>query len=205
MQRQDDFSIGMIYAQCANGGIGYKNKLPWKCRADLIHFWKTVGNFPVIMGHNTYMSAGNYFKSHQCPVYRLDDKDIKCPECLPDINDVERAITHIAHKPHPYGAYWIVGGAKTYAELLPYTHVIVATQIHESFECDTFLPWTGAPEGFVHYDTMELDLYLGDPFATVEIYVNKALDDEQVQAHINALHVNHRFEEKDILKNYRRF
>ena len=52
----------LIVAICKNGGIGYKNKIPWHLKKDLQHFKKmTIGNNnnAVIMGNNTWKSLNN--------------------------------------------------------------------------------------------------------------------------------------------------
>ncbi len=51
--------MNIIVAKCLNGGIGYKNKLPWGFRSDLRRFAKLTkgqGNNAIIMGRKTWES-----------------------------------------------------------------------------------------------------------------------------------------------------
>ena len=51
--------MNIIAAICKNGGIGYKNKLPWKLKNELQYFQKLTignGNNAVVMGKNTWLS-----------------------------------------------------------------------------------------------------------------------------------------------------
>lgn len=48
--------INIIVACDLNGGIGYKNKIPWHIRDDLLRFKFLTEGHIVVMGYNTWLS-----------------------------------------------------------------------------------------------------------------------------------------------------
>jgi dihydrofolate reductase len=50
--------LSVIVAMDENGGIGYKNRLPWRLSTDLVRFKNITMNHHVIMGRKTYESIG---------------------------------------------------------------------------------------------------------------------------------------------------
>lgn len=53
--------FNMIVCTDINGGIGYKNTLPWKHKQDMLNFKKLTRNNHVIMGKNTFESLKTAF------------------------------------------------------------------------------------------------------------------------------------------------
>jgi dihydrofolate reductase len=56
--------IKAIVAVGPNLAIGYKNRLPWNCKADLEYFKSVTSECAVLMGKNTWESLnGRYLKN----------------------------------------------------------------------------------------------------------------------------------------------
>jgi hypothetical protein len=54
--------VEVIVAFDNNGGIGFNNIIPWKCRDDMKHFKEVTSGHVVIMGRKTWSSLPDKFK-----------------------------------------------------------------------------------------------------------------------------------------------
>jgi len=118
----------LIVASTKTGGIGYKNSLPCKnIKGDLPRFKKLTGNFPVIMGRNTWESL---------PVKPLPNRNnivvtskpfkhenVTCVDCLHNYPDF----------------YWLIGGAKIISTHWCYINEVHLTLVKKDYKCDTFI------------------------------------------------------------------
>lgn len=170
-------NINIIVAICRNGGIGYKNTLPFHFKKDLKYFSKitkgitidtqdiNVNKNAVLMGRNTWESLPkrplpgreNYVISRTMMGANIFDSIDKC---LDDCR--EKEINNV----------WVIGGTtiyNTFIYSIKYKHMvdkIYVTKIHEDYKCDTFFPmyevehseiW-GFKEGVTDYENgIQLD------------------------------------------------
>ena len=133
----------LIVAICKNGGIGYKNKIPWHLKKDLQHFKKmTIGNNnnAVIMGNNTWKSLNNTPLPKRTNII-LTQKNIEnISENSSHIfkNSIDDAIKHC--KKNKIDDIWIIGGTKIYDLAFKYKVVdeIYITDIRNDSTCDTY-------------------------------------------------------------------
>lgn len=136
--------IHSIIACDAQGGIGYRNALPWPyLKGDMNFFTKhTIGHI-VIMGYNTFNSIGKPLENRLniivlepgCIVNKLYNN------CLfVDKEDVMKIIKvkNGMFSPIKKNIY-IIGGANTIHSFINEIDVIYMTRIYETFECDTFV------------------------------------------------------------------
>jgi dihydrofolate reductase len=133
----------LIVAICKNGGIGYKNKIPWHLKKDLQHFKKmTIGNNnnAVIMGNNTWKSLNNTPLPKRTNII-LTQKNIEnISENSSHIfkNSIDDAINYC--KKNKIDDIWIIGGTKIYD--LAFKNKVVdeiyITDIRNDFTCDTY-------------------------------------------------------------------
>ena len=143
--------MNIIVAKCLNGGIGYKNKLPWGFRSDLRRFaelTKGQGNNAIIMGRKTWESLplrplsgrDNYVLSTTL----RSDKAAVFPS-------VETLMSHLQDK--DYDDIWVIGGAAVYEALMDETDKLYVTEIQNSYCCDTFFP--SIPDAFTLESSVE--------------------------------------------------
>lgn len=137
---------------CADGGIGYKGKLPWPhCKADMAQFAKRTtgaGNNAVIMGRTTWDSIparplrrrANLILSSQ-PGHSTSGEYwfSSIPDLFAHLESVK------------YDEVWIIGGASIYEQFLA-MHAngeinideMCVTTMEGDFKCDTFFPSSSA-------------------------------------------------------------
>ena len=144
-------NINIIVAVCRNGGIGYKNSLPFHFKKDLKYFSKiTKGvtidkqnevcdNNAVLMGRNTWESLPkkplpgrvNYVISQTMFGQNIFNSIDGCLEVCR-----EKEINNV----------WVIGGTSIYNTFIlnkDYKYLvdkIYVTKIHEDYICDTFFP-----------------------------------------------------------------
>jgi dihydrofolate reductase len=137
----------LIVAICKNGGIGYKNKIPWHLKKDLQHFKKmTIGNNnnAVIMGNNTWKSLNktplpkrtNIILT-QKNIKNISENTIENSSCIFK-NSIDGAIQYC--EKNRFDDIWIIGGTKIYdlAFKKNIVNEIYLTDIKNDFTCDTY-------------------------------------------------------------------
>ena len=129
-------NVALIAAKSENGVIGKDGDMPWHLSEDLKFFKRTTLGKPVVMGRKTYESIGKPLPGRPNLVvtrnadWRADGVQV--------FGSLEAAL-NIAKKLEPEEII-IGGGAQIYELALPYTDRMYLTQIHQSFEGDTFFP-----------------------------------------------------------------
>lgn len=141
--------ISLILACSCNGGIGYKNKLPWNIPDDLKNFKKITSNVEnqnsknaIVMGRNTWDSlpkkplpGRKNIVLTLDPEYELGDKAIVA-NSIEDVfmfcssNDIENI--------------FIIGGAQIYKECLDnyrsfIDKIYLTVVIDKFYQCDKFI------------------------------------------------------------------
>lgn len=135
--------INIIVATELNGGIGYKNQLPWpKIPEDIKWFKeKTLGNI-VIMGRNTAESIGHLLPDRHNVIItssfprQILEKSPNQPHSV--YNNLSLALKMITE--HPIiGKIFIIGGAQLYQSAMDMKIVdrIYQTHIQKPYQSDT--------------------------------------------------------------------
>lgn len=163
--------IKMIYCSDKNGGIGYKNTIPWHSKEDFLYFKNYTIDATVIMGYNTWMSL---------PIKPLPKRiNIVIANNAAKLNNTkndpyvefiepETFELFLKHKDIPMFAHevYIIGGAKIYGIALPYVDEISHTTIDGDYVCDTFF-------SFDKSDWNNIDTFSISDEATVNIWTRK--------------------------------
>ncbi len=131
--------ITQIVAVAENGVIGNNNDLIWRLSSDLKRFKALTMGHPMIMGRKTYESIGKPLPGRTTIIITRSN-DYKAEGCIV-VQSIEAAIEEA--KKLDTEAF-IVGGAQIYTQSLPYTTKVELTEVHETFEGDTFLPKFGS-------------------------------------------------------------
>lgn len=125
--------ITIVVAIAQNKAIGKNNQLLWHLPADLKHFKEITSGHTIIMGRKTYDSIGKPLPNRRNIVITRQALQLPGCEVVPSLN---AALALCQNETELY----IIGGAQIYKEALPLTDTIYLTEVHQSFEADTFFP-----------------------------------------------------------------
>ncbi|MBT2630767.1 dihydrofolate reductase [Bacillus sp. ISL-101] len=127
--------ISLIVAMDQNRVIGKNNKLPWHLPADLQYFKKVTMGHPIVMGRKTFESIGRVLPGRE-NVIVTRNQEFKAEGCvvLHDIAQIKMFADNHDEE------VFVIGGAEIFKEILPFTDRLYITEIHETFEGDTFFP-----------------------------------------------------------------
>ncbi|NCT37842.1 dihydrofolate reductase [Bacillus sp. EB93] len=127
--------ISLIVAMDQNRVIGKNNKLPWHLPADLQYFKQVTMGHPIVMGRKTFESIGRVLPGRE-NVIVTRNQEFKAEGCvvLHDIAQIKMFADN--HEEEVF----VIGGAEIFKEILPFTDRLYITEIHETFEGDTFFP-----------------------------------------------------------------
>ncbi|MFC2151761.1 dihydrofolate reductase [Bacteroidota bacterium] len=126
--------LSIIVAVAENNVIGKDNDLIWHLPRDLKHFKETTTGHYVIQGRKTFESCGKPLPN-RTNVIITRDKNYRVEGCIV-VNSLEEAIKEAKDDPEAF----IIGGGKIYEQAINIVDRIYITQIHHSFEGDTFFP-----------------------------------------------------------------
>ena len=127
--------ISLIVAIAENNAIGKNNELLCHIPNDLKRFKKlTTGNC-VIMGKRTWESLPKRPLPGRTNIV-LTDNPLECFDCGLTAYSIEDALKKCDHSKEVF----IIGGGSVYNQFLPIADRLYITQIHKSFDADTFFP-----------------------------------------------------------------
>lgn len=132
-------TVGLIWAQSANGVIGSRGGLPWHLPEDLARFRRLTLNSTVVMGRVTWDSLPEAARPlrdrHNVVLTRQ-------PGWAAPGATVARSLT-AALDAAPQDV-WVIGGATVYAAAMPHADRLEVTELADSFEGDVHAPGIGA-------------------------------------------------------------
>jgi len=135
-------TVGLIWAQSANGVIGSKGGLPWHLPEDLARFRRLTLGSTVVMGRATWDSLPGAARPlrdrHNVVLTRQ-------PGWAAPGATVARSLTaalDAARDAAPEDV-WVIGGASVYAAALPHADRLEVTELAERFEGDVLAPVVG--------------------------------------------------------------
>jgi len=130
-------SVGLVWAQAANGVIGRDGALPWQLPEDMAHFRALTAGSTVVMGRRTWESLPSRFRPlpGRRNVVLTRDPTWTCDGVVV-AHDVAEALRH-------EGDVWVLGGAAVYTAAVPYAAHAVVTELRESFDGDVYAPTLG--------------------------------------------------------------
>lgn len=132
--------LALVVAVAENGVIGADGDIPWHHPEDLARFKRRTVGHPVIMGRRTYESIverlGQPLPERLNIVLSTSDLDL--PDGAEQAESLEAAIDR-AEATGTDVAY-VVGGATVYRQFLPLADRLVWTEVHDTYEGDTYFP-----------------------------------------------------------------
>lgn len=123
----------LIIACDPNGGIGYKNRLPWtNIQGDLPRFKRLTDGQTVIMGRNTWDSLPKK------PLPNRINFVVSSRPLEAEHHNVHRAYSISPTDPDTF-SYWIIGGAKLIESCWEGINEIHLTKTYDLYTCDTYI------------------------------------------------------------------
>ena len=126
--------INIIAAMTKTGIIGKDNQLPWRIPDEMKHFKNTTTGCTVIMGRKTFDSIGKPLPNRNNIVLGPPDLIIIGATVCSSVEDA-LLIAQTFNK-----EIFIIGGAHTYAQFLPYAQRLFISYIKHDYEGDVFFP-----------------------------------------------------------------
>ncbi|MFC4354655.1 dihydrofolate reductase [Chryseomicrobium palamuruense] len=127
--------IAFVVAHDKNLVIGKNNQLPWHLPEDLAYFKRVTMGKPMIMGRNTFESIGRPLPGRQNIVITRNDSYHH--KGIHTVQSMEQALK-LAKTFHT--DIMVIGGASIFNEQLDVADTLFITEIHHTFEGDTFFP-----------------------------------------------------------------
>lgn len=161
----------LILAIDKNYGIGYKGRLPWKCKEDMTLFKeKTMGKI-LVVGRKTYESlCGNQLPGRELRVLSRDEsipKEIR----MYHIEDVYKI-------PNWENSIVFAGGVEVYKAAIQRGMVrrVYLSMIHGDYQCDVFIPRTLLSLNFTNVSTIEYNTFTHHTLEILKYSENQYLD-----------------------------
>jgi len=134
-------NISIIAAFDENRVIGSAAGIPWHLPRDVQHFRDYCAGKAMLLGRRTFEEMDGWF-SDQFPIvvtrqsgFRADPGGVDGYGIVPS---VEAGISQARSTGEP--ELVVAGGAQIYALALPFATELLITEVHGSFEGDTFFP-----------------------------------------------------------------
>lgn len=138
-------TISLIAAMSDNRVIGYKNRIPWHIKEDLIRFKEKTLHHTVIMGRTTFESLLEYYKKSGKPlpvrkniiVSRDPSYNAPYADCY-IATSIEMALEKA--KLIENEEIFICGGASIFQQTIDLADKLYLTIVHIDTEGDSFFP-----------------------------------------------------------------
>jgi dihydrofolate reductase len=127
--------VSLVVAYARNRAIGRDGALPWHLPSDMKHFRELTTGGTVVMGRTTYESIPERFRPlpgrrnlvlSRTPGLALDGAEV--------FGGLEQALEACGDD------CFVIGGGATYADALPLTDRVYATEVAAEVDGDTFFP-----------------------------------------------------------------
>ena len=130
-------TVGLVWAQAANGVIGVAGRLPWHLPEDLARFKALTMGTTVVMGRATWESLPVAVRPlpgrHNVVLSRRTDWSAAGAEVA---GSIDAALDRV-------GDVWVIGGASVFLAALPLADRAVVTDIDLNVTGDTVAPELG--------------------------------------------------------------
>ena len=127
--------LSMILALGRNGAVGPDGKLPWSQPEDRAHFGRTTRGHPVIMGRRTWEEEGSPLPDR---VNVVISRSFARPSDEASVLVARTLDEALALAWEVDDAPFVIGGARLFAEAMPFVTRIFLTEIPETPDADVF-------------------------------------------------------------------
>lgn len=129
--------IKIIVAIAENNVIGNNGKLPWHIKKDLSWFEQQTTGQTVVMGRKSYEDIITYTKNK--PLRNRTNIVLTSNNNLHDGFIAKSSVEEILKDSYATDLM-IIGGTNVFKAFLPFADQLIITEIHKSFEGDTYFP-----------------------------------------------------------------
>lgn len=118
-------TLGLIWAQSADGVIGVDGVMPWHLPEDLARFRDLTRGHPVVMGHTTWRSLPQAFRPlpGRQNVVLSRDRSLALPGALV-VAGLDQALDVVAGRDA-----WVIGGEQLFAALVDVADLAEVTDV----------------------------------------------------------------------------
>lgn len=161
--------ISLVVAVAHDHAIGKDGCMPWHIPEELQYFKAITLGKPVVMGRTTFESIGKPLPGRENIV--ITSRPDTLPETVVAMQSPEAALAYVRQQ--GVAEVMVIGGGQIYKALLPLATRLYMTQIHQSYDADTFFP-TIDWQDWVLEETEEKEGVRGDRIRyTTQIYQKK--------------------------------
>ena len=116
-----------------NNELGLNNKLIWHIKEDLEFFKLVTYNHYILMGRKTLESLPKKLEGRK---YLVISKTLETTEDYIVFKSIEELLSTDFGKENIY----VIGGAKIYEEMMPYTDRMLLTEVNSTHVADKYFP-----------------------------------------------------------------
>lgn len=127
--------IVIIAAHDPNLVIGKDGRLPWHYKEDLRFFKKTTMGHPLLMGRIVFEELNEKPLPGREAIVLSRSKSYSHVPTFPNIAD---ALEYLQEKNRE--KVFVIGGGEIYRQMMGMADELIITEIHESYEGDTYFP-----------------------------------------------------------------
>lgn len=126
-------TLALIVAHDPNLVIGKDGTLPWHYPEDLKYFKRTTMGHPLLMGRGVFEELNEKPLPERENIVLSRSRDY---QHVPTFSSIEAALEYLR------GAdiVFVIGGGEIYRQTIDKADKLFVTEIHESYEGDTFFP-----------------------------------------------------------------
>ena len=138
--------ISFVVAMGNNRAIGHEGGMPWHMPADLAHFRRVTMGKPMIMGRKTFESIGKPLPGRDSIVVTRNSSWKASGAIV--VPSIEKALDVAKSGATARGVHEIavIGGGALYASMIDKADRLYVTELHDTFEADTYFPEIDATE-----------------------------------------------------------
>ena len=126
--------ISFLLAMDEKQLIGKDNDLPWHLPADLAYFKRMTTGKSIVMGRKTFESIGKALPGREN--FLITRKNLAY-EGVTVLHSIEAFLDLTKREEKEW---FVIGGAEIYRQILPHADRLYITEIHETFNGDTYFP-----------------------------------------------------------------
>lgn len=126
-------TLAVIVAHDPNLLIGSEGGLPWHFSEDLKHFKNTTMGHPLIMGRGVFEELDEKPLPGRKNIVLSTTKNYTH---VPTFSSVENALEYVKDEE----LVFVIGGGEVYQQTLGRADYLYVTEIHKTFEGDTYFP-----------------------------------------------------------------
>lgn len=126
-------TLAIIVAHDPNLVIGKDGTLPWHYTEDLKYFKSVTMGYPLLMGR------GVFEELNEKPLPGRENVVLsrtRTYDHVPTFSSVDEALEYLKDE----DLVFVIGGGEVYRQLLPRADKLFVTEIHQSYEGDTYFP-----------------------------------------------------------------